>query len=227
MMCRSIPRFVLMGSFLVLAACSNQRSSENVFSVGKSLIRQQSNKPAAPDPQLVSRIAQNALSKTTGPVSVYTLEDRKAVAVLRPIEQNGAHQTWASYGSSDRRSVTTRNGVLVATRGLGNDLMSSRIEPLLDVVAQREYGVATIQQRYLDGENKIVTLKSDCKITRGDSESLAGANGTASVVRMTAECWQSDRSVVNSYLVDPSGEILQSRHWAGPTMGYSTIRRLR
>ncbi|EAQ24216.1 YjbF family lipoprotein [Roseovarius sp. 217] len=212
---------------MVLAACSNQRSSENVFSVAKSLINQQRVKPVAPDPQLVSSVAMKALANTTGPVALYALEDRKAAAVLRPIEQNGPHQTWASYGSSDRRSATTRNGVLVATRGLGNDLMSSRIEPLLDVVTRRENGVAKIQQRYLDGENKIVTLKSDCKITRGDTETLAGANGTASVVRMTAECWQSDRSVVNSYLVDSSGRILQSRHWAGPTMGYSAIQRLR
>lgn len=227
MICRSLPRFALFGCLLVLMACSNERSSENVFSVGKTLITQTKAKPVAPDPQRVAAVAQAALTTTTGPVALYSLEDRKAVAVLRPIARNGAYQTWASYGSSDRRSATTRNGVLTATRGLGNDLMSSRIEPLLDVVSRREDGVATIQQRYLDGENKIVTLKSDCKITRGETETLAGANGSIAVVRMTAECWQSDRGVVNSYLVDQNGTILQSRHWAGPTMGYSRIQRLR
>ncbi|WP_297772943.1 YjbF family lipoprotein [uncultured Roseovarius sp.] len=211
----------------MLAACSNQRSSENVFSAAKILLDQSGTPPVAPDPKVVSAVAQDALAKTSGPVAVYSLEDRNAVAVLRPIARNGPHQTWASYGSSDRRSASTRNGVLTSTRGLGNDLMSSRIEPLLAVVTQREDGVATIQQRYLDGENQIVTLKSDCKITRAGSETLPVGGRNVAVVRMTAECWQADRSVTNSYLVDGNGRIVQSRHWAGPTMGYSAIQILR
>lgn len=227
MICRSLSRLTLFGCFLALAACSNQRSSENVLSVSKALIKQQRIKPTAPDPQRVLVVAQHALSNTTGPILLYALEDRKAVSVLRPIAQNGSYQTWAAYGSSERRSISTLNGVLVSTRGLGNDLMSSRLEPLLDVVSRRENGVATIQQRYIDGENKIVNLKSDCKITRGETEALSGGSGAVSGLRMTAECWQADRSVVNSYLVDRNGSILQSRHWVGPTMGYSSIQRLR
>ncbi|MFU8776769.1 MAG: YjbF family lipoprotein [Roseovarius sp.] len=223
----SLPRLSLLICIFALAGCSSQRSSDNVFSVGKSLIVQSRVKPVEPDPKLVQAVAVDALSKTTGPVLLYALEERKAVAVLRPIAQNGAYQTWAAYGSSARLSATTLNGVLVSTRGLGNDLMSSRLEPLLDVVSRRVDGVATIQQRYLDGENQIVNLKSDCKITRGETETLGGVSGSVSAVRMTAECWQADRSVVNSYLVDANGTVVQSRHWAGPTMGYSSIQRLR
>ena len=227
MIAASLPRLSLLVCAMVLAACSNQRSSENVFTVTKRVIEQRRVKPAVPDPQVVQAVAIDALAKTTGPVLLYQLEDRKAVAILRPIAQNGAYQPWAAYGSSERLSATTLNGVLVSTRGLGNDLMSSRVEPLLEVVARREDGVATIQQRYLDGENQIVNLKSDCKITRGETEMLASVSGSVPAVRMTAECWQADRSVENSYLVDANGAVVQSRHWAGPTMGYSTIQRLR
>lgn len=224
MIAASLPRLTLLLCAMALAACSNQRSSENVFSVAKTVIQQRRAQPVAPDPQVVQAVVTDALSNTTGPLALYALEDRKAVAVLRPIARNGDYQTWASYGSSARLSATTLNGVLVSTRGLGNDLMSSRVEPLLEVVSRREDGVATIQQRYLDGENQIVNLKSDCKITRGETETLGGS---VSGVRMTAECWQADRSVVNSYLVDANGTVVQSRHWAGPTMGYSSIQRLR
>lgn len=227
MIALSLPRLSLLLGVMLFAGCSNQNSSENVFTVTKTLIQQRRVPPALPDPQLVQAVAMDALSKTTGPLAVYRLEDRKAVSILRPIARNGAYQTWASYGSSARLSATTLNGVLVSTRGLGNDLMSSRVEPLLDVVSRREEGVATIQQRYLDGENQIVNIKSDCKITRGESETLAGFGGSVSGVRMTAECWQADRSVVNSYLVDADGAVVHSRHWAGPTMGYSEIQRLR
>ncbi|ARE83165.1 Group 4 capsule polysaccharide lipoprotein gfcB, YjbF [Roseovarius sp. EC-HK134] len=227
MIAASLPRLSLLVCAMVLAGCTNQRSSENVFTVTKRLIEQRRAQPVTPDPKIVQAVATDALSRTTGPVLLYTLEDRKAVAVLRPIAENGAYQTWASYGSSERLSATTLNGVLVSTRGLGNDLMSSRVEPLLEVVSRREDGVATIQQRYLDGENQIVNLKSDCKITRGETEAVTSVAGSVQGVRMTAECWQANRSVVNSYLVDANGAVVQSRHWAGPTMGYSTIQRLR
>lgn len=225
---RVMLRLAVIGGCALLAACSNQRSSEDPISVIRTLYGQlRAGTPAPPDPRLVAAVAQDALAKTSDSVAVYSLEERNAVAILRPIARNGPHITWASYGSSERRSATTQNAVLSATRGLGNDLMSSRLAPLVDVVSRREDGVATIRQRYLDGENKTVTLVSDCKITRGDRETLDLGGRAVPVIRMRAQCWQPERGVDNHYLVDAQGRILESRHWAGPTMGYSTIRLLR
>lgn len=226
---RALLRLAVIGGCALLAACSNQRSAEDPITVARTVIGQLRSAPpqSAPDPRVVAAVAQDALAKTSDSVAVYALEERKAVAILRPVARNGPHITWASYGSSERRSATTQNGVLSATRGLGNDLMSSRLAPLLDVVARREDGVATIRQRYLDGENKTVTLVSDCEITRGDTETLDVGGRAIPVVRMRAQCWQPERGVDNSYLVDDAGRILESRHWVGPTMGYSTVRLLR
>lgn len=225
----SIRRSLVLLGLVLLAACSNERSSDNAISAARTVFGQirAGGPPPPPSPELVAKVARDALSKTTEAVAIYSLEDRNAVAVLRPVARNGAYTTWASYGSSDRRSATTHHGVLSETRGLGNDLMSSRLSPLLDVVRRRENGVATIRQRYLNGENQIVTIAADCEITRGAAETHEIGGRNVSVVRMDAQCWQAERGVENTYLVDDTGRILQSHHWAGPTMGYSTVRLLR
>ena len=222
-------RVALLGCVAFLSACSNTQGDENVFTVGKSLYEQINTESASePDPQAVAQVAQHALSNSDGPLAIYRLEKRKAVAVIRAIGDNGAHRTWASYGVSDRRSVSSRNGVLTSTRGLGNDLMSSDLSALLALVAGRKAGEARIEQRYLDGENQIVTIASDCVVTRGDRDHFATpGNPHLHVMRMAAACRQDTQTVNNSYLVTDSGSIVQSRHWAGPDMGYSTLQRLR
>ena len=224
-----LTRLGLVACVALLAGCSSQSGKQNVFTVGKAVFDQMgSGKQAAPDPKEVARVAQHALDNSDGPLGIYRLEKRNAVSVIRPIARNGAYRTWASYGSSERRSVSSRNGVLTATRGLGNDLMSSSLGGLLDLVARREAGVTDIEQRYLDGENQIVTIRSRCTVARGGQEDFATATGQSiPVTRMTARCQQDSRSLENSYLVTEAGEIVQSRHWAGPTMGYSVIQRLR
>lgn len=224
-----LTRLGLFGCVATLTACSSVENRQNVFTVGKAVIGQLSaNKPAEPDPNEVARVAQHALTHSTGPLAIYRLEERKAVAIIRPIARNGAYRTWASYGSSERRSVSSRNGVLTATRGLGNDLMSSDIDSLLALVSHRQAGTASIEQRYLDGENQTVTIRSDCTVSRGESEAFTDGTGrTVRVTRMMAQCDQDERRVTNSYLVTDAGEIVQSRHWAGPTMGHSVVQRLR
>lgn len=222
-------RVALLGCVAFLSACSNTQGDENVFTVGKALYQQIKTDPGtAPDPNAVAQVAQHALTNSQGPLAIYRLEKRKAVAVIRPIAENGAYRSWASYGVSDRRSVSSRNGVMTSTRGLGNDLMSSDLSALLALVADRKDGEARIEQRYLDGENQIVTIASDCTVTRGEREHFATpADRHVHVTRMAATCHQDTRSVNNSYLVTDAGNIVQSRHWAGPDFGYSTLQRLR
>lgn len=222
-------RLALFGCVALLTACSNTQGDENVFTVGKALYQNMKTEATTePDPNAVAQVAQHALANSDGALAIYRLEKRKAVAVIRPIADNGAYRSWASYGVSDRRSVSSRNGILTSTRGLGNDLMSSDLSALLSLVADRKEGTARIEQRYLDGENQIVTIASDCTVTRGDRAHFATpVEPHVQVRRMTAVCRQDTQTVNNWYLVTKSGDIVQSRHWAGPDFGYSTLQRLR
>ncbi len=223
-------RFGLIGCAALLVGCSNMQGNQNVFTVGKAVVDTLREAPpeSAPDPAIVARVANEALARTEGPVAIYHLEKHKASAVLRPIARNGDYVTWASYTGSERLSVTSKDNVLVATRGLGDDLMSSELEGLLALVKARQDGTAEIRQNYLDGENQTHEVTSVCTVRRGARENVPGATGgQVRATTMTATCRGEDETVENTYVVSDAGEILRSRHWAGPSMGHSVISRLR
>ena len=223
-------RLALIGCCGVLAACSNKQGDQNVFTVGKAVVGTLRDAPPAapPDPAVVARVAGHALANTKGPVAVYHLEKRKSSAILRPVAVNGDHVTWASYTSTDRLSVVSRNNVLTSTRGLVNDLMSSELDALLRLVSSRRDGQAEIRQNYLDGEDLTYSIVSVCSVTRGATDRKAMGDGRhIPVTRMTARCQAGGEAVLNTYLVTRGGAILESRHWAGPTMGHGVISRIR
>jgi len=220
----------LIGCAALLVGCSNTQGNQNVFTVGKAVVEALRDTPpeAAPDPAVVARAANQALANTEGPLAIYHLEKHKASAILRPIARNGAYVTWASYGGSERLSVTSKDNVLTATRGLGNDLMSSELDSLLALVTARQDGTAEIRQNYLDGENQTYAITSVCTVRRGDRADVPGATGgSVAATTMTATCRGGGDTIENRYVVSDTGAILRSRHWAGPSMGHSVISRIR
>ena len=155
------------------------------------------------------------------------IEGTGSVAVLRVIETNGPYSTWAAWGTSERRSISTRGGVITSTRGLGSDLMSSSIDGLLGMVSRREDGVQRQVLRHLDGENKIEETPADCDVTPKSSENYAAGSLRLPVTRVDVYCKAEDAAFSNSYLVSPGGRIVESRTWLGEGLGYFTLSHLR
>lgn len=117
-------------------------------------------KPEVPPPDRAQVIAE-ALAKTTGPVILIEIPRSAQIAAAVPVGRNGDHVTW---GTADRRSLTTHHGVITATRGLGQDLMSSDIsEPFLTI----QTGVsrqATRVHRFLSPEYAEIDHPIDCRV---------------------------------------------------------------
>ncbi|CUH79680.1 YjbF family lipoprotein [Tropicibacter naphthalenivorans] len=203
----------------MLTACGNGPDSNVIAKLPEAIkaARQQS---AAISPE---QLAQ-ALGGTTGPVTMFVIEDRESQVVMVDIESNGPYHT---FGASSRQVVVMRDGMITATRGLGGDLMSSDEGALLSLVRRRSVGTATYVQRYLTPEDVTETYQFTCKLDTGATVPVVTGLINTKGQTVTAKCGNDEGTFTNTYVVSADGYILSSRVWLGKTLGYVLSQALR
>ncbi|MDF1668161.1 MAG: YjbF family lipoprotein [Roseovarius sp.] len=211
---------------LSVTACTNTRSDRPGLAVARSYLKP-APEPVVTDSQQISTAIGPTLNAVNGPLSLATFEKTKNNVLLRQIASNGAYRTWADVGSSDRRSITTKNGVLTATRGLNQDLMSSDVDQTLSLISARKSGSSTRVQRYLNGEDIIYEVRLNCTVSRGPDTPVHIGEINRMAIQMTETCHGDDRDMTNIYTVDASGRVLQSVQWLNEFYGTTVIQQLR
>lgn len=206
-------RIWLLGLLAALAGCGNDPNRTDL-SLLTSLM------PKKPDPaaQITpAQMAQAALAQLREPVMLAVLEGSGKTALLVPYGENGAVRTWTTL---DRQTVSLRQGRLIATRGLGHDLMSlSAPDP--------RGGGGRLVLTTLNAANEPARLRLDCRQGEGVAERIVLASGEAVAVRRVTETCSGDADAVNTFWIGPDGRTRQSRQWLGPTAGYLTLQVLR
>lgn len=225
---RWITLFVMAA--VVLGGCTNTRKDVTVWTLSKQLVQSIRKDDIVTDQeaaQITARIAAEALQSTDEPLSTLMIPSLKGSTVVRSIATNRAHEVWTPWGTIDRRTVTTKNGIIVATRGVGNDLMSADADGVINLVQRREEGTVQYVQRYLDGDFKIVEAKSTCEVTRGYDKFVELGEVNEPALQMFSSCISADRQFVDLFLVGRDGRILQLRQWVGPKLGFMVMQQLR
>lgn len=176
--------------------------------------------PTTPAPDL----AQAALASIPGPVVLASFEANGAQMVFGLVGENGAMR---SYQSPDQRGLVLRAGLLAATRGFGNDLMSSETAAVSTLIHARRPGTAERVQRYLDGSGTERPVPMRCTVALGAEVSQPIGAITYAGQQVAEHCEGSGAVIDNVYIVSPEGRIVMSRQWLGPALGYVTLQVLR
>lgn len=223
---------------LLLGACSGgdevpALELQIVKVVRETVATKAAGKPARPT------ITRAVLDGLDGALLEATLERRDQLAFLyvngqRRDDDPGLITTWRT---GDDVTLSMRNGVLIATRGLGGDILSSAVLVAGDrpgpARGRAQGGERILTIRAFD--NKTVHLVLACEVadlgpatieiiglrhaTRHLRETCRGGTGRDGT--------GGDGTVVNDYWVDAqAGVVRQSRQWAGPEAGYLRLRRL-
>lgn len=149
-----------------------------------------------------------SLGVTPGePLLEITLPAQGARATLKRVGVNSDVETWQS---GDGVSVSLRRGVVVATRGLGFDLMGADAGPTLAALSGGPAGPYRHQMRYLTGDNHSTYLSASCTLTRVDG-------------RHEEACVTHRGRFTNLYFLNSAGQILRSRQWIATEIGYMVI----
>lgn len=223
-------RFIKFGAIALcasvgLSGCGNDPANKERFSAIQNLATAVLNrgKKAPAETPLEQKIAQ-ALASTTAPLVLFSLETSKSTGLLLEIERNRDYHT---YGSADRKTIVLKRGIVTASRGFGNDMMSSDLSTSGALVRARQNGTGQRKTRFLDGEDQTFTFIFNCTVSVGKSEKMESATFKTNVKRVTEECAAGSRKITNTYMVERDGNVVASRQWFSPMLGYVTTAQLR
>lgn len=157
------------------------------------------------------------------------LEKDDQFAYLRPqlVKRDSTPGTVTLWLTEDAVTLTMREGVLTATRGLQNDMLSSSalVSTTGAGMGPRGQGTRRYEFAALDNRSEVFTLA--CQVSDLGPETIEIVELTYQTRHLQERCEGESGVVVNDYWVDSrSGHLWQSRQWGGPTTGYMRIRQL-
>ena len=173
------------------------------------------------------------LVKSSSPVNVVVVAENTthAATITARIPSIGAAGTLVSPGRNgdvetwttpDQRALSYRQGVLVATRGLGFDLMAADVSGTLAALGHG--GTYTRKMRYLNGNNQSVYLTFTCTMTVSTPQNMT-INGVARNIASEVEtCTMGAITFTNHYWMAGS-QVVKATEWIGPELGYLTTDR--
>ena len=133
----------------VLSSCGSRQSEESVLGpIAQSLIgfTQPASTPASMEDirQQITPQVRQRFRHTSLMIAQLESNDRASILVRK-----GENRDVETYFTPDNISISLRDGVLIATRGLGFDLMSADVSDT--IAGLRRGGRAVRIHRYLDG----------------------------------------------------------------------------
>ncbi len=219
---------------LLLAGCSG---GDEVPTLELQLIRTGQAAIAARTAPKVDRppLTRAVLNTVEGAFIEVTLERQDQLAYLHvnARRRDGDPGQIVVWRSDDNITLAMRNGVLIATRGLGNDILSVNAQVSGDTPGPTRGGEKTFHIRAWENKDRKLSLVCDLADLGPETIEIVETRYATHHLRETCEggvaAGDADRPgrVINDYWVDArAGLVWQSRQWAGPGIGYLRVRRL-
>jgi len=164
-----------------------------------------------------------ALAETPRPILQIGLPDAGTSGNMLLEARNG---NFEHYLSPDASSITLNRGMLHNLAGFNEGLMATEVSDTLSLVMAGRSGTAERIHSYLGGDDRITFRAYRCRITDLGIEPVQLIDRTVTARLMQESCRNAEQAFTNLYWVDQSRtEIVQSRQWAGPTLGAVSTRR--
>ena len=191
---------------LGLAGCGNDASQPKVlasaFKTAKAGLTKADDAPGPTAAQIKAAITPEVRAANANkPMMIGT---SLRVSVSAPLVLAGQNNGVRTYFSTDGVSFSLRNGVMVASRGLGMDLMSADVSQVMPRI-QAGSGRAVRVHNYLNGQNQLVPHRYDCGYARSGAV-------------VTETCSGEGVSFENRYTLR-NGRVVVSDQWVNPTLG--------
>jgi len=207
-----------------LSACGNSTELETGETKVLKIIKDKLNAPSGATAYIDARkVVSRDIIDGVGVPILFVEIDRGQNGTMTQYPGVGVGQTWLGVDGS---TVTLDNGLLKATRGIGDDLMGSEIShkinwsDLEDISYER-------RMAYLRFDNKTLVNEYSCTITDMNSmETISLFDAEFSVNHVQETCRGATGSFVNDYYIDTEGLVRNSRQYQGDKIGHMSIARL-
>ncbi|RYH10109.1 YjbF family lipoprotein [Tropicimonas sp. IMCC6043] len=167
---------------------------------------------AGPEPA-----ATGGIAAVEEPRMIATFETRGAREPLALVSRRGAYEIWRNAGGT---TITLREGVLNGTQALSPDLFSVEAAVPTDWRSLRRPALSERVHRYVDGNEDVIIRGYRCEISAAARDKIQMGDRSLATARTDESCGNATQSFTNSYWLDGSGRMVQSRQWIGPKIGY-------
>jgi hypothetical protein len=218
----------LIATLGLLAGCSGGSDTTSaqvqLFQAGQEALSKRRAKRETPARPALTRAV---LDTVDVPVLEVTIEQRDLSAFLFASDQRrddlpGQVTIWRT---EDDVSLAMRNDVLIATRGLGGDLLSADAPVRSGQPGPARQGERALHFHARDTKDLRLTLA--CDLVDLGPTTITIVERAHATRHLQERCTGGGGAVTNDYWVDSrAGLVWQSRQWAGPENGYLSIRRL-
>lgn len=214
----------------VLGACGSSESTQGafykteLFEEIKTVVKARRAPP--PQPTVLTRALLDTLD---APHLEVKIEKDDAVGFVLPQlvrrdELPGEIVTWRA---ADNATITLRDGVLIATRGMTGYNLIAASTLVEEGGAQGPSTSGPRRYTLRIGNEKQQSFSFACDLVSLGPKSLEIVELTYATTHLQERCASAEGEIVNDYWVDSkTGRVWQSRQWAGPSIGYLTIRQL-
>lgn len=158
---------------------------------------------------------------SNAPQMAAILEKSDGGAILRQVARNGDVTTWRA---ADGDTISLRDGVVIATQSLTPDILSVEGPTPSQWRGMPRPTRSSRVHRYVDGGGEVVIRGYQCEISAPVTDSVTISGKSRATRRTDEACNNVEHSFTNSYWLDNSGELVQSRQWLGEDIGYLRLQ---
>lgn len=210
-----------LSAVLTVAACGsdteNSLNSQILRTFATSAV--DGVKPAAAPSAPMTRAT---LATVVTPVMLVKIDSTGHEALIAEVQTNGPVATWSSV---DDITISLRNGVIVATRGFGADLMAAAVPPV-----SRSSGGGQTNSRVhtlLNGEDQSVRTQFSCTMQNLGPKTIEVVEISYQATHVVETCAADAETFRNEYWFSSDQKMRMSRQWISPDVGYLTIKDVR
>lgn len=211
---------------LGLSACGSDPEAQQGIAKAKAIAKTimtrgtGTSEPApTPEEALIATLQASSV-----PVAAIAIEAQAVALPFVETARNGRVRTWTNGA---KQTISTNGGLIVATRGYGDDLMASDSPEIISLIANKRNGSENREMYFNDGSDTNIRFVVPCSITRGGTENIQTLSGLVSTTKMVESCATGAFEVQNTYWVNGGGTTLQSRQWLSSGIGYVVFSQVR
>lgn len=173
--------------------------------------------------EIRAALTPEQLERAQAPVLLAEVPEAGLAATLVLAGSRDGVETWRT---GDNQTLSFRDGVLVATRGLGDDLMSADVSGTLAALRGGAREGYPRLLTYLDGEDRTLFRAMICSMSAPESATVEGIGAVYATWLSVETCHTTGLSVTNRYWQDSDGTMRRATQWVGPGLGMLVTERL-
>ncbi len=216
---RLLPSIILFITFL--SACTSddvvKSEKEELWGIFKKITNRSISKDKNVTQSSAFPNSKKWLEQFKQPIILTSSTDKKNQATLVSLGNNEERLTWVS---SDGISLSYDDGVLIATRGYSQDLLSLRYKKPKKIFSS-SYLEYDKTHRYLNGENRYNEIHFKCTGKKMALRSIEIVEYTLMVDRYVETCVSAKHKYINEYdLLSGTTVVIKSKQWISPINRY-------